>query len=103
VVVLTFGTWAGVFGRDPNVIGRTIALWIAAPTRSSASCVSRSRFQPRGPAVNGEPAALLRFNVFHAVRTPGIRHDVQQQRRRPIEAGVTLDAARSEIQVALKR
>jgi len=102
VVVLGFGTWAGVFGRDPNVIGRTIAL-----DRRPYTIVGVMRepftFPPRGPAVNGEPAALLvpmSFTQFEREAFGRMYNSSVVGRLKP---GVTLDAARGEIRVVLKR
>ena len=102
VVVLSFGTWAGVFGRDPNVIGRTIAL-----DRRPYTIVGVMRepftFPPRGSAINGEPAALfvpMSFTPFE-LQAFGMMYNSSVVGR--LKPGVTLDAARSEIQVATKR
>src|SRR5207247_3676859 len=58
VAVLSFGTWTGVFGRDPNVIGRTVSL-DRQPYTIVGVMPEPFTFPPRGSTMNGEPAALF--------------------------------------------
>jgi putative ABC transport system permease protein len=102
VAVLTFGTWSGVFGRDPKVIGRTIAL-----DRRPYTIVGVMRepftFPPRGPAINGEPVALFVPMSFTPLERQAFGMMYNSSIIGRLKPGVTLDAARSEIQVATKR
>src|SRR5262249_59345739 len=67
VAVLSFGTWAGALGRDPNVIGRTISL-DRLPHTVVGVMSEWFSFPPRGSPLNGQPAALflpIAFTPFH--------------------------------------
>jgi putative ABC transport system permease protein len=102
VTVLSFGTWAGAFGRDPNVIGKTIAL-----DRRPYTIVGVMRepftFPPRSSAINGEPVALfvpMAFTPFERQAFGMMYNSTVIGRLKP---GVTLDVARSEIQLVSRR
>jgi len=102
VVVLTFGTWAGVFGRDPNVIGRTVSL-DRRPYTIIGVMPEPFTFPPRGSTMNGEPAALfvpMAFTPFERQAFGMMYNNTVVGRLKP---GVMLDAARSEIGVVSKR
>jgi putative ABC transport system permease protein len=102
VVVLSFGTWAGVFGRDPGVIGRTVSL-DRRPYTVVGVMQEPFTFPPRGAAMNGEPAALfvpMSFTPFERQAFGMMYNNTVVGRLKP---GVTLDAARSEIGIVSQR
>ena len=102
VVVLSFGTWAGAFGRDPNVIGRTVSL-DRRPYTIVGVMPEPFTFPPRGSTINGEPAALfvpMSFTPFERQAFGMMYNNSVVGRLKP---GVTLEAARSELEVSTKR
>jgi putative ABC transport system permease protein len=102
VAILSFGTWAGVFGRDPNVIGRTVSL-DRRPYTIVGVMPEPFTFPPRGSTMNGEPAALfvpMAFTPFERQAFGMMYNNSVVGRLKP---GVTLEAARSEIELLTRR
>ena len=102
VAVLSFGTWAGVFGRDPNVIGRTVSL-DRQPYTIVGVMPEPFTFPSRGSTMNGEPAALfvpMAFTPFERQAFGMMYNNSVVGRLKP---GVTLEAARSEIEFLTRR
>ena len=96
VVVLGYGLWTGLFGRDPGVIGRTIAL-DRQPYTIVGVMGERFEFPPRGAYNNGEPAALylpISFTPFERQAFGGMYNNTVVARLKP---GVSIDRARDEL------
>ena len=102
VAVLSFATWSEVFGRDPNVIGRTVSL-DRRPYTIVGVMPEPFAFPPRGSTMNGEPAALfvpMAFTPFEREAFGMMYNNSLVGRLKP---GVTLDAARSELEILTRR
>jgi len=66
VAVLSAGLWSRAFGRDPSILGRTIAL-DREPYVVVGVMPDRFEFPLRGPESNADPAALyvpIAFSAF---------------------------------------
>ncbi len=66
VAVLSYGLWQRRYGRDPNVIGRTMTL-DRRPYTIVGIMPASFQFPKRGPQINGEPAQVwtpLAFSPF---------------------------------------
>jgi len=66
VAVLDYGLWTRAFGRDPQVIGRTISL-DRQPYTVVGVMGDRFQFPPRGNGRNFEPASIFLPIAFSAV------------------------------------
>jgi predicted permease len=96
VAVLSFGLWNRAFGRDPSVVGRTIAL-DRRPYTIIGVMAESFAFPPRGSTLNGEPAALfvpIAFSQFER-RAFGMMYNNSIVGR--LKPSVPLDAARAEV------
>lgn len=96
VAVLSHGLWASAFGRDPNVLGRTIAL-DRQPYTVVGVMSERFLFPPRGSDLNGEPAALfvpIAFTPFERQAFGNMYNNSVVGRLKP---GVTVVRARAEL------
>jgi putative ABC transport system permease protein len=102
VVVLSFGTWAGVFGRDPNVIGRTVAL-DRHPYTIVGVMPEPFTFPPRGATINGEPVALFVPMAFTPMERQAFGMMYNNSVVGRLKPDVSLEAARSELEIVAKR
>jgi putative ABC transport system permease protein len=96
VVVLGHGLWTRLFGRDPNAIGRTIAL-----DRQQYTVVGvmseRFEFPPRGAYNNGEPGELyvpISFTPFERQAFGSMYNNTVVARLKP---DVSIERARDEL------
>jgi predicted permease len=96
VVVLGYGLWTRLFGRDPNAIGRTIAL-DRQPYVIVGVMSERFEFPPRGAYNNGEPGSLylpISFTPFERQNFGGMYNNTVIARLKP---GVSVARARDEL------
>ena len=96
VAVLSAGLWASAFGRDPGVVGRTIAL-DRRPFTIVGVMPAPFAFPPRGSDLNGEPAALfvpIAFSPFERRAFGNMYNNSVVGRLKP---GVSVEGARAEI------
>jgi predicted permease len=96
VAVLSFGLWSRAFGRDPSVVGKTIAL-DRRPYTIVGVMPQTFVFPPRGSTLNGEPAAVfvpMAFSPFERQAFGMMYNNSVVGRLKP---GVSIDAARSEL------
>jgi len=96
VVVLGYGLWTRMFGRDPAVIGRTIAL-DRQPSTIVGVMGERFEFPPRGAYNNGAPAALylpIAFTPFERQAFGSMYNNTVIARLKP---GVSVERARDEL------
>jgi predicted permease len=96
VAVLSFGLWSRAFGRDPAVVGKTIAL-DRRPYIIVGVMPRTFAFPPRGSTLNGEPAALfapIAFSPFERQAFGMMYNNSVVGRLKP---GVSIEAARSEL------
>jgi len=101
VVVLTYGLWTRVFGRDPAVIGRSISL-DRQPYTIVGVMGEGFEFPPRGAANNGEPAALylpIAFSPYERQAFGSMYNNTVIARLKP---GVSIAQARSELAALVK-
>jgi len=96
VVVLGYGLWTRLFGRDPNAIGRTIAL---DRQRYTVVGVMSERFEfpPRGAYNNGEPGELylpISFTPFERQAFGSMYNNTVVARLKP---DVSIARARDEL------
>jgi len=102
VAVLSFGTWSSAFGRDPNVIGRVVSL-DRRPYTIVGVMPESFTFPSRGSAINGEPAALFVPMAFTPLERQAFGMMYNNSVVGRLKAGVTLEAARSELGVLTRR
>jgi len=96
VTVIGYGLWTRIFGRDPNVVGRTIAL-DRQPYAIVGVMGDAFEFPPRGEYNNGEPASLylpISFTPFERAAYGSMYNNTVIARLKP---GVTLAQARAEL------
>jgi putative ABC transport system permease protein len=96
VVVLGYGLWTRLFGRDPGAIGRTIAL-DRQPYTVVGVMGERFEFPPRGAYNNGEPASLympIAFTPFERQAFGSMYNNTVVARLNP---GVSVEQARDEL------
>jgi putative ABC transport system permease protein len=96
VVVLDYGVWTRVLGRDPLVVGRTISL-DRQPYTVVGVMGERFEFPPRGAGRNFEPASLflpIAFTPFERQAWGSMYNNTLVARLNP---GVTIDQARAEL------
>ncbi len=96
LAIISFGLWVRAFGRDPGVVGRSVAL-----DRQTYQIVGvmpeRFEFPPRGSILNGEPAALyvpMAFSPRERQNFGGMYNNSVVARLKP---GVTLEQARTDL------
>jgi predicted permease len=96
VVVLAYGLWTRVFGRDPSAVGKTISL-DRQPYTVVGIMGDRFEFPPRGNGGNFQPASLFLPIAF----SPGERQAWGMMYNNTVIArlkpGVTVAGARSEL------
>jgi putative ABC transport system permease protein len=96
VVVISHRLWTRVFGRDPSVLGRTLAL-DRQPYTIVGVMSDRFEFPPRGAENNGEPATLylpIAFSPFERQGFGSMYNNSVVARLRP---GVSVEQARAEL------
>ena len=96
VIVIGYGLWTRLFGRDPGAIGRTIAL-DRQPYTVVGVMGERFEFPPRGAYNNGEPAALylpIAFTPFERQAFGSMYNNTVVARLNP---GVSVEQARDEL------
>jgi predicted permease len=96
VVVLSHGVWTRAFGRDPSIVGRTIAL-DRQPYTVVGIMPETFQFPPRGPESNGTPAALfvpIAFTPLERQNFGGMYNNTVVARLKP---GVSVEQARGEL------
>ena len=101
MAIISFGLWVRAFGRDPGVVGRTVAL-----DREKYLIIGvmpeRFQFPPRGSILNGEPAALyvpIAFSPRERQNFGGMYNNSVVARLKP---GVTLEQARADLSSAAR-
>ena len=96
VAVIDYGLWSRAFGRDPQVIGRTISL-DRQPYTIVGVMSDRFQFPPRGAQRNFEPASVL-LPIAYSPRERqawGMMYNNTLVAR--LKTGVTFEQARAEI------
>jgi len=96
VAVLSAGLWSRAFGRDPSILGRTIAL-DREPYVVVGVMPDRFEFPLRGPESNADPAALyvpIAFSPFERQAFGSMYNNTAVARLQP---GVTVERARAEL------
>jgi putative ABC transport system permease protein len=96
VVLLDFGLWARVFGRDPQIIGKVVSL-DREPYTVVGVMGSRFEFPPRGNGRNLQPASVF-LPIAYSPRERqawGMMYNNTLVAR--LKPGVTIDGARAEL------
>jgi len=96
VAVLDYGLWTRAFGRDPQVVGRTISL-DRQPYTIVGVMGDRVQFPPRGNGRNFQPASVLLPIAYSARERQAwgsMYNNTLVARLRP---GVTIEQARAEL------
>ena len=101
VVVIGYGLWTRLFGRDPTAIGRTIAL-DREPYTIVGVMGERFEFPPRGGESNNEPAALYLPIAFSPFQRQGFGSQYNNSVVARLRPGVTLAEARGELASIVK-
>jgi putative ABC transport system permease protein len=101
VVVLNHGFWTRAFGKDPSVIGRTLVL-DRQPYTVVGVMGDRFVFPPRGPELNGEPAALYLPISFSTNERQGFGNRYRNSVLARLKPGVTLAQARADLDAATR-
>lgn len=96
VAVLSASLWSSAFGRDPSIVGRTIAL-DRQPYTIVGVLPDRFEFPQRGGTSNSDPAALfvpIAFSPFELGNFGGMYNNTLIAR---LKLGVTIEQARAEM------
>jgi len=96
VAVISYGLWSRVFGRDPSVVGQTIAL-DRQPFTVVGVMPPSFQFPPHGAESNGTPAAVfvpIAFSPMERQNFGGMYNNTVVARLKP---GATVDSARAEL------
>ncbi|MGE5833393.1 MAG: ABC transporter permease [Acidobacteriota bacterium] len=101
VAILSDALWRRTFGRDPAVIGRTIAL-DRQPYVVIGVMPERFVFPPQGSAQNGEPAAVYVPMAFTPLERNGFGAMYNNSTVGRLKPGVTLDQARADLAAAAR-
>ncbi|HYV20478.1 MAG TPA: ABC transporter permease [Verrucomicrobiae bacterium] len=101
VVLLGDALWRRAFGADPSLIGRTIAL-DREPYVVVGVMPRGFVFPPRGPVLNGEPAALYVPIAFTATERGGFGAWYNNSTVARLKPGVTIEQARADLASAAK-
>ncbi|HXI27247.1 MAG TPA: ABC transporter permease [Vicinamibacterales bacterium] len=96
VAVLDYGLWTRAFGRDPQVIGRTISL-DRQPYTVVGVMGDRFQFPPRGHGRNFEPASIFLPIAFSAVERQAWASMYNNTLVARLGPGVTVEQARAEL------
>ena len=96
VAVLGDGLWTRAFGRDPAIVGRTIAL-DRQPYTIVGVMGDRFEFPPRGSGFNLEPAAVWLPIAFTPAEREGWSTGYNNTLIARLAPGVTLAQARNEL------
>ena len=96
VAVVGDGLWTRAFGRDPAIVGRTIAL-DRQPYTIVGVMSDRFEFPPRGGGFNLEPASVFIPIAFTAAELEGWSTSYNNTLVARLAPGVTLAQARDEL------
>jgi putative ABC transport system permease protein len=96
VVVISYGLWVRAFGRDPGIVGRTVAL-DREPFTVVGVMPERFEFPPRGSTLNGDPASLYVPIAFSPQERQGFGDQYNNSVVARLKPGVTLEQARAEL------
>ena len=96
VAVLGAGLWTRAFGRDPAIVGRTIAL-DRQPYTIVGVMGDRFEFPPRGSGFNLEPASVFLPIAFTAAELEGWSTSYNNTLVARLAPGVTIAQARNEL------
>jgi putative ABC transport system permease protein len=96
VAVLGAGLWTRAFGRDPAIVGKTIAL-DRQPYTIVGVMGERFEFPPRGGGFNLEPAAVFLPIAFTAAELEGWSTSYNNTLVARLAPGVTIAQARNEL------
>ena len=96
VAVLSDGLWTRAFGRDPAIVGRTIAL-DRQPYTVVGVMSDRFEFPPRGGGFNLEPASVFVPIAFTRAELEGWSSSYNNTLVARLASGVTLARARDEL------
>ena len=96
VAVVSAGLWTRTFGRDPSLLGKTIAL-DGRPYAVVGIMPERFEFPPRGAEINGQPADVfvpMSFLPFEQQAFGMMYNNTVIARLKP---GVSVEQARAEL------
>jgi putative ABC transport system permease protein len=96
VVVLDHGLWTRAFGRDPQVVGRTISL-DRQPYTVVGVMGDRFQFPPRGNGRNFEPASIFLPIAFSAIERQAWGSMYNNTLVARLNPGVSIAQARAEL------
>jgi len=96
VAVIDHGLWSRAFGRDPQVVGRTISL-DRQPYTIVGVMGDRFQFPPRGNGRNFQPASVLLPIAFTPRERQGWASMYNNTLVARLKPGVTIEQARAEI------
>jgi len=96
VAVLGDGLWTRAFGRDPAIVGKTIAL-DRQPYTIVGVMGDRFEFPPRGNGFNLEPASVFLPIAFTAAELEGWSTSYNNTLVARLAPGVTIAQARNEL------
>jgi putative ABC transport system permease protein len=96
VAVLGAGLWTRAFGRDPAIVGKTIAL-DRQPYTIVGVMGERFEFPPRGGGFNLEPAVVFLPIAFTAAELEGWSTSYNNTLVARLAPGVTIAQARNEL------
>ena len=96
VAVIDYGLWTRAFGRDPQVVGRTMSL-DRQPFTVVGVMGDRFQFPPRGNGRNFEPAAVLLPIAYSPRERQGWGMMYNNTLVARLNPGVTIEQARAEL------
>jgi putative ABC transport system permease protein len=101
VVVIGYGLWTRLFGRDPLAVGKTISL-DRQPYTIVGVMGESFEFPPRGGDNNNEPGALYLPIAFTPFQRQGFGSQYNNGVIARLKPGVTIEQARAELPAVTK-